>query len=189
VTTATDPEAQGEKARRPSVVDKRRVGRGAAAAEPSTKPSYVEELEGKVARMESGFREKVALLEEETTRSRARLLNDLEKRFADKEEALLLEVMELLDDLDRARALAEESPAVQEGLALVGQRAARFLERHGCERIDPAGRPFDPHLMEAVQLLPGPKDVVVAVLAPAVRRGEKLLRAARVAVGAGEPDA
>lgn len=187
MSITTDREGQGAGPRKPTIVDKRRVGRGGEACEPSTKPSYVLELEGKVARMEAGFREKVSLLEEETSRSRRRLLGDLEKRFADREEALLLEVLELVDDLDRARATAAESPALSEGLARVAQRAERFLERHGCERIDPLGQPFDPQLMEAVQLLPGERDTVVAVLVPAVRRAGKLLRPARVAVGAGEP--
>jgi len=172
---------------RPTVVDRRRVGKGGACAEPSTKPSFVEELEQKVTRMEVSFQEKIGLLEAETARSRQRLMGDLEKRFADREEALLLDVMELFDDLERASTLAAGSPAVQQGLDLVAQRAARFLEKHGCQRFDPLGEPFDPTSMEAVQLLPGEKDSVVSVFVPGLRRGEKLLRPARVAVGAGSP--
>jgi len=183
--TARERPPDTDASHRPAVVDRRRVGRGGASVEPSTKPSFVEELEGKVTRMEAAFQEKVALLEAETGRSRQRLLGDLEKRFADREEALLLDVLELLDDLSRASALTAESPAVQQGLDLVGQRAARFLEKHGCQRFSPLGEPFDPVSMEAVQLLPGERDTVVAVSLPGVRRGEKLLRPARVAVGAG----
>ncbi len=174
---------------RPAVVDKRRIGRpGAVSREPSTKPTFVEELEAKVARMETALAEKLALVERETVRSRERLLRDLEKRFDEREEALLLEVLDLLDDLDRACDCASESPAIREGLALVASRASRFLERHGCARVAPDGEPFDPRTMEAVALLPGEKDRVVAVYRPAIIRGEKLLRPARVAVGSGTPE-
>jgi molecular chaperone GrpE (heat shock protein) len=152
---------------------------------PSTKPSYVEELEQKVMRMEVSFQEKIGLLEAETARSRLRLLGDLEKRFADREEALLLDVLELMDDLDRACALTAESPAVKQGLDLVAQRAARFLEKRGCEHYAPQGEPFDPTSMEAVQMLPGERDTVVAVYQPGIRREGRLLRPARVAVGTG----
>lgn len=172
-------------ARKPAVVDKRRVGKGGPSAEPSTKPAYAQQLEEKVARLEAAFTEKLAEMEEETTRSRQRLLGDLERRFASREEDLLLEVLALLDDLGRATAMTEESPAVRQGLDLVAQGAARFLERHQCERISPLGQPFDPHTMEAVQLLPGEKDQVVQVLEAGIRRGDKMLRHARVAVGSG----
>ena len=40
---------------RPTAVDRRRVGKGGDASAPSTKPSYVEELEQKVAKMEVSF--------------------------------------------------------------------------------------------------------------------------------------
>lgn len=177
--------AQERQEKKPSVVDKRRIGKGGPSSEPSTKPAFVQQLEEKVARMEAAFAEKIQAVEEETARSRQRLLGDLEKRFADREEGLLLEVLALLDDMGRASAMTAESPSVKQGLDLVAQSATRFLERHGCERLAPLGAPFDPHTMEAVQLLPGEKEQVVQVLEAGIRRGEKLLRPARVAVGIG----
>jgi molecular chaperone GrpE len=171
-----------------SIVDKRRVGRegeGAEAAEPDTKPLYVQQLEERVARVETAYKQKSEELQEETRKSRERLRQDMEKRFSDKERALLLEVLELLDDLNRACALTSSEPKVAEGLGLIASRAEQFLKNHGCTPLDPLGKPFDPNEMEAVALQEGPADTVVVVLQPGYRMGDDLLRAARVVVGNG----
>lgn len=172
-----------------SVVDRRRVGQaeGAEASEPDTKPLYVQQLEERVRRVEAAYKHQVADLQEETRRSRERLLHDLEKRFEEKERALLLEVLGLLDDVGRACALSTAVPQVAEGLELIASRAGQFLKSHGCRVLEPAGQPFDPSTMEAVGLLEGPEGQVVGVLQPGYVLGEALLRPARVMVGRGVP--
>ncbi len=175
-----------------SVVDKRRVGRGEAAAEPSTeanlKPTYVEELEQRVQLAERNLKTRIAELEEETRRSRERLLKDLEKRYEEKERSLLTEVLDILDDVDRACSLTSEVPAVADGLALIATRAQRFLENHGCTKAEPHGEAFDPNTMEAVAVQPGPENTVVSVLQAGYEQGDALLRPARVAVGNGREE-
>ncbi len=175
-----------------SVVDRRRVGRGDAPADQTTeanlKPTYVEELEQRVQQAERNLKTRVAELEEETRRSRERLLKDLEKRYEEKERALLTEVLDILDDVDRACSLTSEVPAVADGLALIAARAQRFLENHGCTKTEPRGEAFDPNTMEAVAVQPGPGNTVVSVLQAGYERGDTLLRPARVAVGNGEDD-
>ncbi len=175
-----------------SVVDKRRVGRGDAqvdrATEANLKPTYVEELERRVHLAERNLKTRVAELEEETRRSRERLLKDLEKRYEEKERSLLTEVLDILDDVDRACSLTSEVPAVADGLALIAARAQRFLENHGCTRTEPRGETFDPNTMEAVAVQPGPENTVVSVLQAGYERGDVLLRPARVTVGNGQAD-
>jgi len=171
------------------VVDRRRVGRddeSIEAREPNLKPSFVEELEGRVKLAEARLKQRLAELDEEARRSRERVALDLERRSADREKGLLLDVLDVLDGLDRASAFVSEAPAVKQGLDLVASRLDAFLSKHGCAKKSPQGEPFDPNTMEALNLLPGPKDEVVAVYAPAISRGEELLRPARVAVGSGE---
>lgn len=177
-----------------SVVDRRRVGQGgetSEASEPDTKPLYVQQLEERVRRVEAAYKQQVAELQEETRKSRERLLHDLEKRFSEKERALLLEVLSLLDDVGRACALSTSVPQVAEGLELIASRAGQFLKNHGCRVLDPAGEPFDPSTMEAVGLLEGPEGQVVGVLQPGYAQGDLLLRPARVMVGrrAADPSA
>ena len=176
---------QGGEKQPVSVVDRRRVGKSgkAAAVEPNLKPSYVQELEERVDRAEAALRRRIEELDEESRRSRERIRADLELRFAQRERDLLLEVLPMLDDLDRAAALASESPAIAEGLALVSARTNAFLKKHGCEQFVPEGEPFDPNSMDAVAVLEGPANQVVKVFQCGYVRGGELLRPARVAVG------
>jgi molecular chaperone GrpE len=179
-----------EKVAKPKVFDKRRVGKaGASAKDPSIKPAYVQQLEEKVSRAERLFREKVATLQEETERSRQRLKVDLEKRFEEREISMLLDVLAILDDLERARGMASSDPRICEGLALVSSRARKFLAKHGCEQLSPLGEQFNPETMEAIAVAPGVKDTVVMVHQPGYQKGGSLLRPARVVVGSGEPEA
>lgn len=183
-----NPSENDAKTKKLTVVDRRRVGRDESveAHEPNLKPSYVEELEGRVKLAEERLKLRLAELDEEARRSRDRVAADLERRSCDREKALLLDVLGILDDLDRASAFASEAPAVKQGLDLVASRLEGFLAKHGCIRQSPLGEPFDPNAMEALNLLPGPKDEVVTVYAPAILRGEEILRPARVAVGSGD---
>jgi len=171
-----------------SVVDRRRVGHAGdagTATEPDLKPSYVRQLEERVRRVEGALETRLRELEADAGRSRQRLLKDLERRFDEKERNLMLEVLDILDGLDRAASMAAQAPAVAEGLALIGSRLDQFLAAHGCTKVSPVDDPFDPATMEAVTMQEGPEGRVVAVLQPAIRQGEVLLRPAKVAVGQG----
>jgi molecular chaperone GrpE len=170
-----------------SVVDRRRVGKpgGAPAAEPNLKPSFVQELEERTRRAEAALKQRLADLEEDAARSRARIRADLEQQYARKERDMLLEVLPFLDDLDHAEAMVSESPAVAEGLALVAARAESFLAKHGCVKFAPEGEPFDPMTMEALAMLDGPANSVVKVFRAGYSREGELLRPAQVAVGKG----
>lgn len=173
-----------------SVVDKRRVGRQgdqAPTAEANLKPTYVQELEERVRRAEAALGSRLAELEDEARRSRRRVLQDLEKRSEERERGLLLEVLGILDDLDRACQATAEAPAVRDGLLLIGGRMDQFLKAHGCEKVSPLGEPFDPSTMEAVALMEGSEGRVTAVCAPGITQNGVLLRAAKVVVGRGIP--
>jgi molecular chaperone GrpE (heat shock protein) len=170
-----------------SIVDRRRVGRDdeAPSAEPNLKPSYVEQLEERVRKAEATLKAKVEALEEEARRSRERVERDLALRFEEKERALLQEVLDLLDDVDRAATMARQDPSVAEGLRVIIARGEQFLKHHACEKVVPDGAPFDPASMEAVAVQPGPSGTVVSVLQAGYRRGGHFLRVPRVAVGDG----
>lgn len=92
-------------------------------------------------------------------------------------------LLPVLDDLDLAEAhgdLEEGSP-----LGLVAQKFRASFERYGLERVGVVGEPFDPNLHEAIAQLPNAEvtsDTVADVVLPGYRLGERLLRAARVAV-------
>ena len=74
-----------------------------------------------------------------------------------------------------------------EGVALARDRFLASLDRHGVEKVDPAGEEFDPNTSEAVRVDPvdeAERDgTVTETLRPGYRLGEHVVRPARVAVG------
>jgi len=169
------------------IVDKRRVGRdeNAAASEPNLMPTYIQQLEKKVERMEAALKDKVAELEEEAARSRERVRGDLEKRFEERFDNFLCEVLDLIESLDKAVEIAPADKKTGEGLSLVASGLARFLEKQGVSVLDPQGGQFDPNHMEALQTAAGEKNKVMQVCRKGYMKSGKVLKPAKVIVGAG----
>jgi molecular chaperone GrpE len=97
-------------------------------------------------------------------------------------------LLEALDDLDRTLQAADGSPDkdLAKGVSLVASKFTTTLSRVGLERVEATGVPFDPNVHEAVQQQPAdePTDepVVVQVLRPGYRLGDRTLRPAMVVV-------
>ncbi len=128
-------------------------------------------------------------------RRRAAKEREEARRFA--EEAVMLDLIGLLDDLERALEAARKGGAQAawlEGVELVAARMRDTLARRGVEVIEPLGQPFDPAYHEALLEVPATKEIapgrVAQVILKGYRRDARALRAARVVVarapGAGE---
>jgi molecular chaperone GrpE len=120
-------------------------------------------------------------------RRRAAIEREEARRSA--EDGVLLEMIAMLDDLDRALEAAREAGAPEswtEGVRLTADRVRERLARYGVVTLDPAGKPFDPHFHEALLEVEAPKGVrpgvVVQVVHAGYARGERALRPARVVV-------
>jgi molecular chaperone GrpE len=130
--------------------------------------------------------------EAELTNYRKRVTRDLEEVERNARERVLGEVVSLADDLERALDAAEQSEhtgPIVSGVRMVHGRVRDILRNHGVEVIDPAGKPFDPHEAEAVLEVDAPGKVpgtVVDVIEKGYRRGDRLLRPAKVTVARGE---
>lgn len=144
--------------------------------------------------LESAERELVAEYRDRAARAEAELKNfrtRVERDRAANREAVIAEVIRSLlpaiDDLDRAEAhddLAEGSP-----LALVAQKIRSGFERYGLRRVGEKGERFDPTIHEALVRLPSADaeaDTVADVIEPGYLLGERLIRAAKVAVSVPE---
>jgi len=125
---------------------------------------------------------------------RRRAQRDIEEARRTAEERVLLGVIESLDDLDRAIAAVrgEADPAWLQGVELVAQRMRDLLARHGVTPVEAEGEAFDPHQHEALLQVPASESAapghVASVVRAGWRRGDRVLRPARVAVAA-EPQA
>ena len=102
--------------------------------------------------------------------------------------ALVMRLLDILDDLDRLAASDPATPpaVLLEGTLLVDKKLRKELEAAGLERIDPAGQPFDPAFHEAVSVLvpPSPQEdhTVAATFQVGYRFKGNLVRPARVQV-------
>jgi molecular chaperone GrpE len=101
---------------------------------------------------------------------------------------LAFDLLGPLDNLERAVAAAkqvgETGPLVQ-GVAMVQAQLLDVFRRHGINRIEAQGRPFDPNLHQAVMQQPSadhPPGTVVQVLEQGYTIHDRVLRPARVAV-------
>jgi molecular chaperone GrpE len=115
-----------------------------------------------------------------------------ERRYA--QMPLAGDLLPALDNLERAIGAAEQSGdtgALVKGVALVQSQLLDVLRRHGVTRIDAQGKPFDPHMHQAVMQQPAadvPPQTVVHVLEPGYMFHERVLRPARVIVSMSPPD-
>lgn len=159
--------------------------------EPKLKPTYVEELEARIAAKDAELQELVAkyrAASDEFDQARARLRKEVQKDVERSRRALITSFLEVLDNLDRAIDVGRdraEDPFVQ-GVSLVRQQFLQTLEGLGITRVDPMGQPFDPARHEAVTTLPATDDAepgrVVGVVKPGYVIGDDVLRPAMVAV-------
>ena len=87
-----------------------------------------------------------------------------------------------LDDL----RLAELHGDLAEGpMSIIAQKLNAALEKFGLTMVGEQGEEFDPHIHEALMQMPNPDvttEVVADVIQPGYKLGERLLRAAKVAV-------
>jgi len=169
----------------------------AAAAPSSLKPNYVEELERQLAERAAeiqsfAIEHRRAL--EEFEQSRARMRRDVSKEVDREKRLVLADMLEVLDNIDRAIAAAgdEAGTPLHRGVALVRDQFLATLERLGVRRLDALGAPFDAERHDAVSVAPvadpAQEGIVVAVVREgytvASAAGEVLLRPASVVVGA-----
>ncbi len=131
----------------------------------------------------------VAEMRNSMLRAQAELVNfrnRVERDRAANREIVIAEVIRALlpamDDLTRAdkHGDLEGSP-----LAMVSQKLRAGFEKYGLREVGVVGEAFDPNFHEALVQLPSPDvtvNTVADVIEPGYALGERLLRAAKVAV-------
>lgn len=168
------------------------VRRENAAEEPASVEGAPEPV---AADADVDYKDRWLRAEAELQNFRRRARRELEESRRASEEAVLLDLLALLDDLERAHRAAGDTGAPapwSEGVALVLQKGRDYLERQGVVTVDPAGQPFDPRFHEAILEMDAPEDVapgtVMQVVHRGYRRGERALRPARVVVARAPAD-
>jgi molecular chaperone GrpE len=158
--------------------------------EPETRPSYVVELEQKVAAKDEEIQRLIAQYNSASSEfddARARLRKEVSKDVERGRRSLIVSFLEVLDNLDRAiDAAPDKADPFVAGVSIVRQQFLTTLEGMGVRRLDPLGQPFDPALHEAVSSVPAQSgaaaNIVVGIVRPGYMIGDEVLRPAGVAV-------
>jgi molecular chaperone GrpE len=166
-------------------------GAGTGDEEPRLKPTYIEELESRLAAKDAELQELLGRYRgaaDEFDQARARLRKEVTKDVERGRRSLIVSFLDILDNLDRALAAAcdrPDDPFVQ-GVSLVQRQFLSTLEGLGISRVNPLGEPFDPARHEAVSTIAAGPDVpegqIVGVVRPGYLIAEEVLRPATVAV-------
>lgn len=93
-------------------------------------------------------------------------------------QALIERLLPVADVFERAQTHLQDA-----GLGLALKQLFAVLAERGVERIVTVGKPFDPHEMECVDVVPGEENIVVDEFAPGYRLHGRVIRAAQVKVG------
>jgi molecular chaperone GrpE len=161
------------------------------------KPSYVEDLERQIA--EQGAQLQAFSADhrrslEEFEQVKTRIRRDVAREVERGRRAVLVELLEVVDNLDRAiaaaRSGADAADAIDNlarGVELVRDQFLAKLAAFGVTRVVAAGQPFDATRHEAVTTTPvadaAQDGTVVAVMREGYAIGDEMLRPASVVVG------
>jgi len=140
----------------------------------------IAELEGEVKQAKEGTAR--ANAEAYNAQKRMEQEADKSKKFALQKFAK--ELLEVVDNLERAVEMADAEDPVTEGVKLTHKALLTVLNKHGVEVVDPQGEKFNADFHEAVGIDPEAEaDTVGTVLQKGYNLNGRLLRPAMVRVG------
>ena len=179
------------------VHDKRRIDpdtyevRQPSAGEPQSQGDQVSDIDAEASLIEGevgGIEAKIAELTTDLQRVHAEYANYRKRVDRDREVnrqmaigSVFLELLPILDDIERAREHGELTGAFK----TMGESLESTLTKLGLEKFGVANEPFDPNMHEALaseEVEGVTEPTVIAVFQPGYRQGERILRAARVSV-------
>lgn len=166
------------------------------------KPTYVEDLERRLA---DSVRQTQALTTdhrralEEFEQVKLRMRREVSREVDRGRRGVFVELLEVLDNLDRAvdaarnPAASGNAESLLRGVELVREQLLARLEGFGVKRLDSLGEAFDPARHDAVTTTPvtdrRQHGIVMAVIKPSYSLNDNLLRPAAVVVGQSLPNA
>ena len=103
---------------------------------------------------------------------------------------LMLDLLPVIDDFDRAMQSfenANDPQALKEGVALIYNKFKTTLEKKGLKCMESEGKEFDTDFHEAITEIPAPTDDLKSKVVDVVEKGytlnDKVIRYAKVVVG------
>ena len=166
----------------PSVAGGTAAGDGAAPAGGPDQDKKLAQLQDRLLRLQADF-----------DNFRKRTLREKNELFDSANQALMLELLPVLDHLHlgiQAASVHEVGPDFREGLVLIFDQLMGALSKFGLSLIATEKQIFDPNRHEAVNVMPSaaePEGTVLALVRGGYMLRNKLLRPAQVIVSSGPP--
>ena len=137
-----------------------------------------------------GLKDQLLRTVAESENIRRRASRDVENAHKYANEKLLEDLLPVLDSLEKALELPDQSDdakAVLEGIEISLRMFRETLEKGGVVIVDPLGESFDPSKHEALAMVPNKEiepNSVIEVVQKGYLLNERVVRAARVVVSA-----
>lgn len=153
-------------------------------SETARKPTREEELQAQV----DEYKDKYLRLAADFDNFRKRSAKESGERAARATENFAIEVLDVVDNIDRA--LAADEKALREGVVQIQKVLAKILENHSISPIDSMNAQFDPNKHEAIAYVPSDEKegIIIDELIRGYTIGDKVLRCAKVAVSKGKEE-
>jgi molecular chaperone GrpE len=161
------------------------VAASGAAATPTA-----EEALAKLKEEQDQLKDRLLRTAAEFENYKKRVKKELDEAQARGREALLKEILPVLDNLERALSHAQEKDPLAVGVRMVEKQLLSGLEKFGITRFSALGQPFDPSLHDAIQHVETsdiPPGSVATEFAKGYLSGGRLLRPAMVGVAKAPP--
>lgn len=133
------------------------------------------------------FKDKYLRLYSEFDNFRKRTAKEKLDLIQNANEQLLVALLPIVDDFERASKAGEETQDVQ-GYKLIQDKFNKSMEKYGVKTMKVgAGSDFDPDLHEAITQIPAPSEKLKGKVVDVIEKGyllnEKVIRYAKVVVG------
>ena len=151
--------------------------------EPGSGTPELDEQKKAFAELNDRFLRLAADFENFKRRSR----QEAENRAVAQKEAFIVELLPVIDSLERALASGASRDSAQflQGVEITLKQLQQLLRSHGVESVDVVGKPFDPHQHEALSQghAPAkPDHAILEVVQRGYQKGAKVVRPAKVIV-------
>lgn len=176
-------------------VNEEKETKEAAAEEPKegarSEQEEIEVLREELERLKEELDEKqdrLLRLAAEFDNYKKRTARDFEALIKNANENLIVELLPVLDNFERALEVAQTSVdynSFYRGVGMILQQLGDLLEKQGLKRIEAVGDKFDPNKHEALMQVESdehPSDVVVDEIQRGYMLNDKVLRPSRVMV-------
>ncbi|MDP2338673.1 MAG: nucleotide exchange factor GrpE [Bacteroidota bacterium] len=121
---------------------------------------------------------------------RKRTLKERMELLKTANESLLISILPVIDDFDRALQIldmAEEKNHVSDGVNLIYNKFQEFLKQNGVKEINAQGQDFDTEVHEAIVKIPAPSKELKGKVVDVVQKGyllnDKVIRFPKVVIG------